>query len=122
MAPHVLFFGASFTFSVIGNKILVPFTSAKGMPLFTLIIPLCSTLHALYVHRGEAYTDAKSTAFALRAILWIDLAIYHAAATAASYVPFSDRLLARLATPSFSLSLSVVNHLSRTITFTVCRS
>mmetsp|Transcript_20311 Transcript_20311/g.34587 ORF Transcript_20311/g.34587 Transcript_20311/m.34587 type:complete len:644 (+) Transcript_20311:174-2105(+) len=142
-APHVLFFGLSFTFSIIGRRFLLPLTSPSVMPIFSLGLPLFTTIRVVRITRSRAEqhnTDSNnSLASPIRPnitkrrddaevegvssssntildddmeestiskhpiqeieskmLLWVILAIYHAAVTLLSGIPFSTKVVETL--------------------------
>eukprot|EP01037_Dinobryon_pediforme_P025253 gene25253-27332_t len=79
------------------------------MPLFTLVIPLSTTLRDLSQYgsnipppshatseRVREYHERRATAFGHDVLLWVILGIYHSAVTLLSLVPFSSRALSLL--------------------------
>jgi hypothetical protein len=120
-ASHVIFFTTAFTFAILGKKFILPLTSSAAMPIFTLLIPLLSTIwwSRKYQLSGtiagvHTETGGDTTAAAAgsqqfhesdrkmlqlaekRLILWVILGIYHGMVTALSMIPFSNRLLSFL--------------------------
>jgi hypothetical protein len=91
-APHVLFFSAAIVFAIVGKNFLLPLTHSAVMPLFTLLLPLASTVYLLLQAK---YMDEKTAQAAIYAknLLWVIVGIYHALVTLASLIPFSRSAL-----------------------------
>ena len=83
--PHLSFFSMAFLGAIIGQKFLHPLTSFKILPIFTLIIPVLSTLNVVLYHR-------KEPALMNQLRIWMILGCYHSMATFAAQLPFSTYL------------------------------
>ncbi len=122
-APHVLFFTVSLFFAIVGKKFILPLTSPTLMPIFTLLIPLSTTVWKARKYQlmaalgdvpttrtaGVSATDSADSSPQLHEndrkmmklgesllILWVILGIYHGVVTALSLIPFSNKLLSFL--------------------------
>ncbi|KAJ1427014.1 hypothetical protein B484DRAFT_450441 [Ochromonadaceae sp. CCMP2298] len=116
-APHVLFFGAAFAFTLLGRRFLMPLTSTAVTPLFTLALPLLTTAYLLRDPSGVVEGDSGKLGLSSsgkfgssdllddssatnpmddKMLLWVIIAIYHGLVTALSEVPFSEELLVSL--------------------------
>jgi len=91
-APHVLFFTSALVFAVLGKNFLIPLTSSSVMPVFTLIIPLLTTVRVLSELKNMDLAK-RNTTIDNKMLLWVILSIYHGVVTLASLVPFSQRIL-----------------------------
>eukprot|EP00597_Dinobryon_sp_UTEXLB2267_P002150 CAMPEP_0170062188 /NCGR_PEP_ID=MMETSP0019_2-20121128/3503_1 /TAXON_ID=98059 /ORGANISM="Dinobryon sp., Strain UTEXLB2267" /LENGTH=444 /DNA_ID=CAMNT_0010268263 /DNA_START=456 /DNA_END=1786 /DNA_ORIENTATION=- len=91
-----------------GKKLLLPLTSPAVMPIFTTIIPLLSTLRILSRHSNGSESRIGGDALGHKVLLWIVLAIYHAAVTFLSLVPFSYHILAFLPVVKEFIIISIV--------------
>jgi hypothetical protein len=107
-APHVVFFGAAFAFTLLGRRFLLPLTSTAVTPLFTLALPLLTTVYMLSgvvpdsdsgkLSSGGKFSSSdedliKADPIDEKMLLWVIIAIYHALVTVIQEVPFSDDLL-----------------------------
>jgi hypothetical protein len=88
-APHILYFTVSIIIILFGNKFILPFTSSKMMPVFTLIIPLVRTIRMNTIDLNELTINQMKDMM----LIWIIIAIYHSIVTALSFIPFSQRIL-----------------------------
>ena len=88
-APHILYFTVSIIVILFGNKFILPFTSSKMMPVFTLIIPLVRTIRMNTIDLNELTINQMKDMM----LIWIIIAIYHSIVTALSFIPFSQRIL-----------------------------
>jgi len=91
-APHVLFFTSALVFAVLGKNFLLPLTSSAVMPVFTLIIPLLTTVRMLSQLKNMDIAK-RNTTIDNKMLLWVILSIYHGMVTLLSLVPFSNRAL-----------------------------
>ena len=91
-APHVLFFTTAIIFAVLGRNFLLPLTHSKAMPIFTLIIPLITTIRTLYSIKNLNEIQCRD-AINKTNLLWVIISIYHAVVTLTSLIPFSSNIL-----------------------------
>ncbi len=93
--PHILYFTSSLIAGVLGRKFILPLTANKYMPIFTTVIPLITLL--LFMQKREIVLDVKQILLINhRFTAIVAIAIYHSIVTAASTIPFSNRLLSFL--------------------------
>jgi hypothetical protein len=70
-APHILYFTVSIIIILFGNKFILPFTSSKMMPVFTLIIPLVRTIRMNTIDLNELTINQMKDMM----LIWIIIAI-----------------------------------------------
>jgi hypothetical protein len=90
MLPHILFFSCAALLAFFGNKFLVPFTSTRVLPLFTMVIPLLRTVNVIRKEQVAAYRDVL--------VMWIVLGMYYAVCMASDSIPFSGTIIRFLPT------------------------
>lgn len=92
-APHILFFGSALLFVIVGKKIVRPLATSTGSPIFTLVIPIISTMRVA----GACTSIDNNYGFYRQMVcLWIILGAYHSIATILGLIPFSSSLLSIL--------------------------
>jgi hypothetical protein len=92
--PHVLFFMSAVLIAYFGSKFLLPLTSKRVLPVFTVVIPLLKTLQTLRKTTSSTVTTPEHEKEHIETvILWIVLSIYFALGAACESIPFSSVLL-----------------------------
>ena len=119
--PHTVYFGICLMLYLSLNEIFIPLTSARLMPLCTVVIPLMTTLrilsfygstipptHYLIGQIENSYNIERIDAFRHQILVWIVLGIYHALATSLALLPFSSRVLTNLPIVKYFFIISLV--------------
>jgi hypothetical protein len=87
VAPHILFFTTAALLTIFGGKFLIPLSSPKILPLFTLARPLFRSF------RLWNRVDPSPKSQQDQVVLWTVLGSYFALSSFASMIPFSQYLL-----------------------------
>ena len=116
--PHALYFGLCLVLYFSLNEVLIPLTSARIMPVCTIVIPLLTTFRTLSFYDSSDppahyniennYSVERIDAFRHQILVWIELGLYHAFATILALLPFSSRVLAILPIVKFCFIISLV--------------
>ena len=91
--PHLLFFLSAGVIAYFGSKFLLPLTSKRVLPVFTVAIPLLKTLQTLRKVSNNNHPVACEKECIETVILWIVLSIYFALGAACETIPFSSVIL-----------------------------
>jgi hypothetical protein len=96
IVPHVMYFSGALFVGVVGRKFILPLTSVKMMPVFTLVLPLARLLLIL-AKEGLGALDVKQYhRYRHIFVTVVIIGIYHSVVTCLSVIPFSNYLLSVL--------------------------
>jgi hypothetical protein len=114
VAPHLLFFFSAALLAIFGRKFLIPLSSPRVLPLFTLVRPLFRSFQ-LWKASDPSLKSQQD-----QVVLWTVLGSYFALSAFASMIPFSQYFLSFIpALGEFSLVVSLsVSYCSRA--FSLC--
>jgi hypothetical protein len=91
--PHLLFFVSAGLFAFFGSKFLLPLTSKRVLPVFTVVGPLWKTLQILRKDKSTGVSLEHESEYVETVILWIVFSIYFSLGAACESIPFSSVLL-----------------------------
>jgi hypothetical protein len=94
--PHVMYFSGSLFVGVVGRKFILPLTSVKVMPVFTLVFPLVRLLLILANGGLESLDVKQYPRYRHIFVTVVIIGIYHSLVTCLSVIPFSNYLLSIL--------------------------